>query len=235
MLDTSPVEVRFLSTPSARRATDLLRGLRGGTVISIHALREEGDVKDVIDLAVAEHFYPRPPRGGRPSRKWYVFAASGISIHALREEGDRPCCPDFQNSVDFYPRPPRGGRLAEFHRDDGEPPISIHALREEGDGRLLAALSTRDTFLSTPSARRATVIQVGFPIDNKDFYPRPPRGGRLQIVLGFSGRFIISIHALREEGDLIDVVHHQLVIRISIHALREEGDRMPRKRSCPST
>ena len=34
----------------------------------------------------------------------------------------------------------------------------------------------------------------------------------------------ISIHALREEGDLIDVVHHQLVIRISIHALREEGD-----------
>ena len=79
----------FLSTPSARRAT----------------------VKDVIDLAVAEHFYPRPPRGGRPAhilnhRQYLVFLSTpsarrattrriqwpaqlyDISIHALREEGD---------------------------------------------------------------------------------------------------------------------------------------------------
>ena len=34
------------------------------------------------------HFYPRPPRGGRPKckdfKRWDIY----ISIHALREEGD---------------------------------------------------------------------------------------------------------------------------------------------------
>ncbi len=37
---------------------------------------------------------------------------------------------------------------------------------------------------------------------------------------------IISIHALREEGDLLLSVWQHLKFRISIHALREEGDRM---------
>ena len=36
--------------------------------------------------------------------------------------------------------------------------------------------------------------------------------------------FFISIHALREEGDLQAVLVHN-VKDISIHALREEGDR----------
>ena len=34
----------FLSTPSARRATSWVRCLRGILMISIHALREEGDL-----------------------------------------------------------------------------------------------------------------------------------------------------------------------------------------------
>ena len=34
---------QFLSTPSARRATYELEGVNGLSVISIHALREEGD------------------------------------------------------------------------------------------------------------------------------------------------------------------------------------------------
>ena len=34
----------------------------------------------------------------------------------------------------------------------------------------------------------------------------------------------ISIHALREEGDPLDILERQLQINISIHALREEGD-----------
>ena len=36
---------------------------------------------------------------------------------------------------------------------------------------------------------------------------------------------LISIHALREEGDLCPVVLTQVSLEISIHALREEGDR----------
>ena len=56
---------RFLSTPSARRATLVSRGLLEGKTISIHALREEGDRVQLLDDGVKV-----------------------ISIHALRAEGD---------------------------------------------------------------------------------------------------------------------------------------------------
>ena len=56
------------------------------------------------------------------------------------------------------------------------------------------------SFLSTPSARRATWL---LPVHH------PPQG--------------ISIHALREEGDLRPLEFGK-VDNISIHALREEGD-----------
>ena len=36
----------------------------------------------------------------------------------------------------------------------------------------------------------------------KDFYPRPPRGGRRYAACGRDGHTGISIHALREEGDV---------------------------------
>ena len=56
-------------------------------------------------------------------------------------------------------------------------------------------------FLSTPSARRATGV-VGERGGRKgDFYPRPPRGGRLLFAAVEWGKSQISIHALREEGD----------------------------------
>ena len=35
--------------------------------ISIHALREEGDCQGVQQCNARVNFYPRPPRGGRPS------------------------------------------------------------------------------------------------------------------------------------------------------------------------
>ena len=57
---------QFLSTPSARRATSFRRSRIRRKVISIHALREEGD--------------------GQPEGDCRHHEA--ISIHALREEGD---------------------------------------------------------------------------------------------------------------------------------------------------
>ena len=33
------------------------------------------------------------------------------------------------------------------------------------------------------------------------FYPRPPRGGRPWLCMVSVKQFVISIHALREEGD----------------------------------
>ena len=56
-------------------------------IISIHALREEGDLQQL--------------------RKT-IF--NRISIHALREEGDLAVHRLDLHRVNFYPRPPRGGR-----------------------------------------------------------------------------------------------------------------------------
>ena len=58
--------VSFLSTPSARRATREEDGARGeNPAISIHALREEGDAAHQEEVTHMADFYPRPPRGGR--------------------------------------------------------------------------------------------------------------------------------------------------------------------------
>ena len=55
----------FLSTPSARRATQKVAELTKRYNISIHALREEGDHGDLCYIMPHDNFYPRPPRGGR--------------------------------------------------------------------------------------------------------------------------------------------------------------------------
>ena len=79
----------FLSTPSARRATDEhAHGMTTGK-ISIHALREEGDTTHEEGTSDETHFYPRPPRGGRHNSFTQNALQADISIHALREEGDR--------------------------------------------------------------------------------------------------------------------------------------------------
>ena len=128
--------------------------------------------------AVLCNFYPRPPRGGRP----VCFAAGrvsvSISIHALREEGDSS--PIFKKVaiLNFYPRPPRGGRRGVCAGIVAPELISIHALREEGDLVTLIFLSQSEVFLSTPSARRATYYCHPYCSSERDFYPRPPRGGR---------------------------------------------------------
>ena len=107
-----------------------------------------------------------------------------ISIHALREEGDLPSL----------------RRFLWFS-------ISIHALREEGDSFASVKSPVFSSFLSTPSARRATVshndpdylLRISIHAlreegdyyvqqredTHNDFYPRPPRGGRLGFHVGF--------------------------------------------------
>ena len=146
----------------------------------------------------------------------------------------------------FYPRPPRGGRPFLRPAVEDHIKISIHALREEGDDVLGFTKSLGMLFLSTPSARRATLFGSRHHRHLSDFYPRPPRGGRHLLDAQLSGNNRISIHALREEGDAITsmLVSNTLlflstpsarrathpVLRdpehgaISIHALREEGD-----------
>ena len=152
---TSPPTV-FLSTPSARRATVLAAAHKQTELISIHALREEGDMYSARAPRTSRHFYPRPPRGGRRCVQLLNQRIEVISIHALREEGDHPA--PAQNTGrcrNFYPRPPRGGRPATVWRGSKVVRISIHALREEGD--------------------RSSTFHTNW---RTYFYPRPPRGGR---------------------------------------------------------
>ena len=56
--------------------------------ISIHALREEGDISQTSSRTSTLYFYPRPPRGGRRLILHGADVVQSISIHALREEGD---------------------------------------------------------------------------------------------------------------------------------------------------
>ena len=106
--------------------------------------------------------------------------------------------------------------------------ISIHALREEGDSAHPTEGLTLTQFLSTPSARRATWRRLFLVQQRRNFYPRPPRGGRHFAVVQFHVVFLISIHALREEDDQAAgrLDPHP---EISIHALREEGDGVAKK------
>ena len=62
---TNHVEILFLSTPSARRATQEWKNVTMTAAISIHALREEGDCFNFFFTLSKVYFYPRPPRGGR--------------------------------------------------------------------------------------------------------------------------------------------------------------------------
>ena len=74
---------------------------------------------------------------------------------------------------------PSAGRATRGKRlDETEMPISIHALRGEGDNN-------------------ANEIHPA----SRNFYPRPPRGGRLSDTADTMGDVLISIHALRGEGD----------------------------------
>ena len=125
-------------------------------MISIHALREEGDLSEFGRLKELQQ----------------------ISIHALREEGDDLRHKGRARGSNFYPRPPRGGRRLQ---------------QEQG--------RASSTFLSTPSARRATRRRSASTIALKLFLSTPS-ARRATCSAGQSARRMpISIHALREEGD----------------------------------
>ena len=190
--------------------------------ISIHALRVEGDSDDRAPHQACGYFYPRPPGGGRPGNRWFNELKYGISIHALRVEGDRERRCDLERRARFLSTP--SGWRATFFKIflKNLDLISIHALRVEGDAKIYYLLQN-------------TIY----------FYPRPPGGGRRRLCdlqflifqflstpsgwratsfgISASKSIVISIHALRVEGDPRNT-HRLPNVNISIHALRVEGD-----------
>ena len=214
--------MRFLPTPSARRATGKGNTAIQSVKISTHALREEGDQLT----------------GG-------VETLFKISTHALREEGDADLLPYISEIVQFLPTPSARrathGALgvavaAEFlptpsARRATRPPtarehsgrkISTHALREEGDRFIFSLI--RNYAISTHALREEGDQTVMCMCScAQDFYPRPPRGGRHKADAEAlpAVQFLPTPSARRATWVLR--LHHRAV-DISTHALREEGD-----------
>ena len=236
--------------------------------ISIHALREEGDSPDLEGHVPTNSISIHALREEGDGPTAVLARLSPISIHALREEGDHSCTP-FPKYTQKFLSTPSARRATPAHRRGAEPvTISIHALREEGDGLFIKTYGIAEQFLSTPSARRATGLrppaQYDHPISihalreegdprqkpprppQKNFYPRPPRGGRPAITaICFRSVIFLSTPSARRATGVMSLIfkswkflstpsarratkppppgHDRL--HISIHALREEGDR----------
>ena len=212
----------FLSTSSARRTTP--RRARCGastTFLSTSSARRTTSLA-AADSYPDRYFYPRPPRGGRRSKKWRHHNDQNFYPRPPRGgRHDGPHRLAFERN-NFYPRPPRGGRQEDSQfillyklflstssarrttRDRigltccGN--ISIHVLREEDDSDPRLCPDCPAVFLSTSSARRTTHT-----------FSRTPR---TRIFLSTSsarrttwsrstrgGGQAISIHVLREEDD----------------------------------
>ena len=155
MWNAQPAE--FLSTPSARRATP------------------PGQVQQIRHV----DFYPRPPRGGRRQQKQQRPNNEQFLSTPSARRATRGSMFHSKRGKLFLSTPPAGGapppagagpaeRLFLFHA----PPPAWGAT---GPGQRQGG---RAEFLSTPSARRATFIRRLAGACVKNFYPRPPRGGR---------------------------------------------------------
>ena len=125
---------KFLSTPSARRATDTQQ----------------------CNASQIQHFYPRPPRGGRQ----IIFP-----VHL---------------SIPLFLSTP-SARRATVQGHDRRPHEAFLSTPSARRATAQAAFNgALKLFLSTPSARRATSRSTLSPASLRYFYPRPPRGGRQQ-------------------------------------------------------
>ena len=125
-----------------------------------------------------------------------------ISIHALREEGDGS---DLHQStlVGLFQSTPSARRATPFMFHSTSKPLYFNPRPPRGGRQRANVVGGRtQEFQSTPSARRATRTSRLRPVPARNFNPRPPRGGRPCSSKPALCFFHISIHALREEGDL---------------------------------
>ena len=139
----------------------------------------------------------------------------------------------------------RRATIAKIREQDTDS-ISIHALREEGDAAsAMTPLHTGHFNPRSPWGERPKVPSTPS-LALSYFNPRPPRGGRPGHSFDHFRVVQISIHALREEGDLRFNFRWSMLAKfqstpsarratcpaalpqhhlpISIHALREESD-----------
>ena len=119
-------------------------------VISIHAPREGSDPKRPTKSRKRSNFYPRSPRGERPS--YFItltyteeflstLPARGATALAMRLA---------QYGQDFYPRSPRGERPPSSLSSLYQRGISIHAPREGSDPVTVLPFFVHDISIHAP-------------------------------------------------------------------------------------
>ena len=148
------------------------------------------------------HFNPRSPWGERRNKRRWAIAPYWISIHALREESDILLLMITWKLVNFNPRSPWGERLTISSKSKNTCTISIHALREESDILFYILIGVVIDFNPRSPWGERLYMSITLNSGTPDFNPRSPWGERRWWVVYWCKRFIISIHALREESDL---------------------------------
>ena len=146
------------------------------------------------------YFYPRPPRGGRRFHLCYGYHSAGFLSTPSARRATAGGCGKALSRKGFLSTP--SARRATW---------------------IVQIVFNFTKFLSTPSARRATSTHL--PVDDRgdDFYPRPPRGGRHLVKerQRFNKEFLSTPSARRATDEAVRWLSK---VQISIHALREEGD-----------
>ena len=169
--------------------------------ISIHALREERDIGSCAFSTSTSPFQSTRSARSATCLDRLAVHAGGISIHALREERDLAPSLLTTPSSDFNPRAPRGARRSRScYNQRRKGGISIHALREE-----------RDT------VRRGDWPALRY------FNPRAPRGARHRYDSAvYKHKLFQSTRSARSATK--NILFKLVTQAISIHALREERD-----------
>ena len=152
------VDMLFLSTPSARRATPVCGDQKLGQDISIHALREEGDERTAVAIGHAVIFLSTP--SARRATEVLPGDTARVQLFLSTPSARRATSATFS--------------LTTIRLPFLSTPSARRATVTQGP-----EWPEDYEFLSTPSARRATPTKSVSRFAIHDFYPRPPRGGRL--------------------------------------------------------
>ncbi len=177
---TTEDDRKFLSTPSARRATWTATLRRSFTKFLSTPSARRATVFVSPESSPGRNFYPRPPRGGRRSPTvfgWGVFLFLSTPSARRATPMSRSIC---ARRSKFLSTPSARRATLSNRLWLGRLFISIHALREEGDAyepfhlREKIEISIHALREEGDKGRRSRIT------GQKDFYPRPPRGGRLE-------------------------------------------------------
>ena len=168
-------------------------------------------------------FNPRPPCGGRP-RHCDAYARTGrISIHVLRVEDDSAVFNHCFFSSYFNPRPPCGGRPFFSPSSLGSAAFQSTSSVWRTTGKEARYMLWRDISIHVLRVEDDQIAKISA-VDENDFNPRPPCGGRRKPAkTGAScGRFQSTSSVWRTT---IVIVAPSCFSRwISIHVLRVEDD-----------